>query len=796
MATVYFARDRKLTRPVAVKVLRPELTDLLGRERFLREIDIAASLQHPNILPVYDSGACNGLLFYVMPYVAGESLRDRLDREKQLSLEDALRICREVADALGYAHTRGIVHRDVKPANILLGEGHALVADFGIARAVGDADATQLTERGIAVGTPAYMSPEQASGGDVVDGRTDLYALGCVLYEMLTGEPPFSGPTTQAILARHRFDPVPPLRSVRPSVPIGVEAAILHTLEKVPADRFATATRFVEALAAPRAPSLWQHRRLAAVLVLAVLALTAVLGRVVWRGFKPHVETGDLSRIAVLYFDDASPDSSLRWLAQGLTEDLIDALSAVHGLTVTSRNGVRPFAGHPAAPDSIGRKLGVGLLVDAVVEPTGSAADSVRVSVRLVDASNAVLLERLTLARSLREPLGLRRDLTAEMEQLLRRRIGAQVRLRQERHAAGNDVAWEDVRRARELRSDATTLVDGGDLRGAAIRFSRADSLLQLAEFAAPNWSQPEIERADLSLMKALIARDASMRDTTLLGGGVTSLLLAGSAHINRALRRAPDDPRALALHGEIFLRLWGFGELNAKDSLISVAYRDLARATELDPDQARAWYTLSEVLKVRGSPEQSRLAAQKALEADVYAAQAPAVILRLLYSALDRGAAGEADSLCAVDRRYYPSDPNSLECPLTILGWFGRGMKQVDSGWALVRQLDTVSAVASGRLPRRLLVAAVLARSGLSDSARAVLSSTRALAPNQQAWDDLAVYEAYVRVLAGEHRRPMELLQRMVAEDPENRGWLARHPWFQPLKDDPAFRRLTHVDQ
>src|SRR5712691_9101040 len=202
MATVYLARDLRHGRPVAIKVLRPEIAATLGPERFLREIDTAARLTHPHILPLHDSGEAAGFLFYVMPYVEGESLRDRLSREKQLPLGDALQIAREVADALSYAHSHDVVHRDIKPENILFEAGHAVVTDFGIARAITAAGGETLTGTGIAVGTPAYMSPEQLAGGEHVDGRTDVYSLGCVLYEMLAGEPPFTGPTAQAIQAR------------------------------------------------------------------------------------------------------------------------------------------------------------------------------------------------------------------------------------------------------------------------------------------------------------------------------------------------------------------------------------------------------------------------------------------------------------------------------------------------------------------------------------------------------------------------------------------------------------------
>src|SRR6266487_3298230 len=254
MATVFLAEDLKHGRPVAIKVLHPELAAALGggAERFLREIAIAARLQHPHILPLYDSGAAGGLLFYVMPYVEGESLRDRLDREKQLSLEDAVRITTEVAGALAYAHSHGVVHRDIKPENILLSGGTAVVADFGIARALSVAgEAQPLTQTGTVVGTPAYMSPEQATGSAQIDGRSDQYSLACVLYEMLVGEPPFTGATPQAVMARHSLVSVSRPSIVRSTIPDGLEHAILRALAKVPADRYPTTALFAEELQRP-----------------------------------------------------------------------------------------------------------------------------------------------------------------------------------------------------------------------------------------------------------------------------------------------------------------------------------------------------------------------------------------------------------------------------------------------------------------------------------------------------------------------------------------------------------------
>ncbi|HLG05657.1 MAG TPA: serine/threonine-protein kinase, partial [Gemmatimonadales bacterium] len=238
MAVVYRATDLRQNRTVALKVLRPDLASLIGPERFLREIEISGKLNHPHILPLFDAGDADGLPYFVMPFIEGESLRDRLRRDGQLSVPEALQITREVADALSYAHGQAIIHRDIKPENIMLSSGHALVADFGIARAVTAAGGAQkLTGTGMAIGTVDYMSPEQATGSAQVDARSDLYSLACVLYEMLVGSPPFTAPTSQAVLARHLVDPVPPIRTVRPTVPVPVEAAILAALAKSKADR-------------------------------------------------------------------------------------------------------------------------------------------------------------------------------------------------------------------------------------------------------------------------------------------------------------------------------------------------------------------------------------------------------------------------------------------------------------------------------------------------------------------------------------------------------------------------------
>jgi tRNA A-37 threonylcarbamoyl transferase component Bud32/tetratricopeptide (TPR) repeat protein len=316
MATVYLATDVKHQRSVAVKVLRPELAAALGHERFLREIEIAAKLQHPHILPVYDSGEAAGLLFYVMPYVEGESLRDRLVRTGPLPPPEAARIAREVADALAYAHRQGIVHRDIKPANILLSQGHAMVADFGIARAVSASAASQgLTQAGMAVGTPSYMSPEQALGETNLDGRTDIYALGVVLYEMLAGNPPFEGTTPQAIIAQALSRKVPRLAND----PLALQPVIEHALAKEPKDRFATSEELSAALEGVTSGTGFRaaagRRRTQGLAVAAGLALVAVLGVLFWpRAFRAE---GDPRKSLIVFpFENRTGDPSREYLEE------------------------------------------------------------------------------------------------------------------------------------------------------------------------------------------------------------------------------------------------------------------------------------------------------------------------------------------------------------------------------------------------------------------------------------------------------------------------------------------------
>ena len=325
MATVYLAADQKHHRKVAVKVLHPELAAVLGAERFLHEIDIAARLDHPHILRLHDSGeAGGGFLFYVMPSVEGESLRDRLSRGKQLPLEDALQIARELADALAYAHRQNIVHRDIKPENIMLSGGHARVADFGIARATGSASATNLTQTGMSVGTPTYMSSEQAGGSSEVDGRSDLYSLACVLYEMLAGRPPFTGPTLELVRYQHLTVEAPPITNLRPAMPAPVAAALARGLAKTPADRYSPVGQFSEALrpivfapgpAATTAPRRSSRRvpmyvGMIAVALLAGLGIARLLSFGPWGTLVSKGKIANRERVILADFENCTADST------------------------------------------------------------------------------------------------------------------------------------------------------------------------------------------------------------------------------------------------------------------------------------------------------------------------------------------------------------------------------------------------------------------------------------------------------------------------------------------------------
>src|SRR3989441_8231637 len=392
MATVYLADEKKHGRKVAIKVLRPEITAALGTTRFLREIGIAAQLAHPHIVPLIDSGEAAGMLYYVQPHVPGGSLRERLLERRPLSVKDALRIAQEVGAGLDFAHRQGFVHRDVKPENILFADGHAVLADFGVARACCDPDADTTragelaTEVGLAVGTPEYMSPEQASGEPNLGSASDVYSLACVVYEMLVGEPPFTGAGARAVMAKHVTESPRPVRGFRPEVPAWGERALEQARKKDPEQRFEGGAEFVAALMAPDS---------------AAIARTPASTR----------------SIAVLPFVNASPEVENEYLSDGITDELIDALAKIAGLRVSSRTSVFALKGKSLDVRAVGALLGSSVVLEGTVRKAG---DRLRITAQLTSTDDGRLLWSQRYDRQLVDVFAIQDEIAATIVNTLR----------------------------------------------------------------------------------------------------------------------------------------------------------------------------------------------------------------------------------------------------------------------------------------------------------------------------------------------------------------------------------------
>ncbi|MFL5576630.1 MAG: protein kinase domain-containing protein [Gemmatimonadaceae bacterium] len=814
MATVFLARDGRHDRHVAVKVLHPELAAVVGPGRFRREIQIVTSLSHPHVLPLYDSGEADGQLYYVMPFVEGESLRARLDREHQLPIDEALRVVCEVASALDHAHRRGVVHRDIKPENILLEDGHAVVADFGIARALSDGSAAApLTQTGIALGTPLYMSPEQSFADKAVDGRSDQYSLACVLYEMLVGQPPFVGPNAQAIMARHSLEAVPSLQVVRASVPDDVEDVIVRALSKSPADRFATVAQFADALracgthstSARRVERRLTRRRVAprggprwrvSALLAAILPLLAG-GWAAWRfwlypaGAAPSYAAGALDprRVAVLYFDDVSGGGRFGYVADGLTEALIDQLEQVRALDVVSRNGVVPFRGADAAPDSVARVLGVGTIVKGSVEEVG---DRLRVSVRLIDGNSGVDLKRKRIEQPEANVLAARDSVAQEVADFLRQRVGEEVRLRNRTAGTRDAVAWELLQRAERLQRDGESAAHGDDTTAALARFAGADSLLAQAEARDPRWPDPITMRGAIDVSRVR-ARPEPLAARPWIEQGL--------GHAARALALGPKDADALELRGTLRYLRWALALAPSQrdaDALLRGAEEDLKAATALDPSKATAYSVLSQVYDQKDDMVEAKLAAQRAYEEDAYLTGADRVVWRLFATSYDLEQFADAAHWCEEGQRRFPTNPRFVRCRLWLFTTNAR-TPDVPEAWREVDALKKVTPPKEWPYSERealILVGATLARAGQPDSARRVLERARAGA-DVDPQRELLTFEAFARTLLGtEHDRAeaFRLLRTYVAANPAHRAGFAESQswWWKSLRDDPRYTDLV----
>jgi serine/threonine protein kinase/tetratricopeptide (TPR) repeat protein len=557
MAVVFLAQDLRHDRKVALKVLRPDISAAIGADRFLREIKLAAGLTHPHILPVYDSGEAGGLLFYVMPNMEGRSLRERIERERQLPLEDALAITREVASALDYAHRHHVVHRDIKPENILLHEGSAMVADFGIGKALSGNGS--LTQTGMVVGTPTYMSPEQASGDTDVDGRSDLYSLGCVLYEMLTGEPPFSGATPQAIIAKRFVSPIPKVRVSR-DVPEVVDDVVSRALARTPVDRYTTAALFLEAL---------RHAS----------SGPGVSGRTtVATTPKPSPVA---KAIAVLPLANMSADPENEYFSDGMTEEIINALAKVPGMQVASRTSSFAFKGKEVDIRQIGEKLGVTSVLEGSVRKVGNR---VRITAQLINVENGYHLWSETYDRQLEDVFAIQDDISRAIVEALKLRLGSDAS--QLVAPTKNIEAYTLYLKGRFFYNKFT----GGGLRKGLDFFQQ--SLLQDPGYArsyagiadcwtqlADDWVVPDdaYPRAKAAASRAL-EQDPELVEAITSLGKVLSWYEWEFAGAERQLRRA------VALNANYAEAHWALGSVLPTVGLLGEAVEELRKALTLDP--------------------------------------------------------------------------------------------------------------------------------------------------------------------------------------------------------------------
>jgi serine/threonine protein kinase/tetratricopeptide (TPR) repeat protein len=740
MATVYLAEDLRHERKVAVKVLRPELGATLGAERFLHEIKLTARLNHPHILPVHDSGEADGFLFYVMPYVEGETLRQRLDRERQLPLDDAVRIAREVADALSFAHGLGVVHRDIKPENILLEAGHAVVADFGIARALTVAGGERLTETGMTVGTPAYMSPEQGFGEEGLDARTDIYALGCVLYEMLAGDVPFPGATGQAILARKAVEPVPSLRVVRDTVPLAVEGAVTKALAKVAADRFATAQEFADELTRASTAELAARdlrpvsRARSGRTVAGVTGVVLVAAAAWWlttRAAGPTYES-----LAVLPLATFTQDPEQEYLVAGVHDALISELGQT-GLAVIGRATMIQYQNTEKQIREIASELNV----DAVVE--GSvfwAGDSVRIDARLVDGATQDRVWSGSYEGDPRDVLDLYRGFARAIADKIRLTLTPQAEAYlASAHPVDPETYEAYLRGMSYVDKETPAAIDTGltYLRDAVER-NPADALAYagLAEgyatlghsFAATSDAWP-------------LARAAALRAMTL----------------DSTLAQAHAALAMFKLYSE-----WDWAG----------AEQEFVRANELNPSLPMNHYHYAWYLRLLGRVDEAIAEHKRAQELDPLDLRHTAWLGGLYWIA------GDYEKAIAEVQKSLEVDPDYTRS-LLVLGSVYADMGRYDEAIAAHERLFALTPLGAWPLGRTYALA------GREDEARAIAAQSEAAPPTPIGAFGLAV----LYTALGENDAAFRWLnyEHPFAWVP----WVNSFPWFDPLRDDPRYQDL-----
>ena len=669
MATVYLAEDGRHKRKVAVKVMRPELAATLGADRFLREVQIAAQLNHPNILTMHDSGEVDGLLYYVMPYIEGETLKDRLAREGALAPDEALRLAREIAEALAYAHKRGIVHRDIKPANILLNEGHALVADFGIARALEEGEGGSLTKTGLAIGTPQYMAPEQATGEKDVDGRADVYATGAILYEMLAGEPPFTGQNARAILTKSLTEKPRPITQVRAGLTPAVDTLVQKALAKAADDRYTSATDFVAALDASRMqssasvpaitpPNATQvmprptasdggrsMRRvgIALVVLLAIGAWLALRGR----GKAPAAMPSGANRLAVLPFENQGAPAD-DYFADGIADEVRGKLANVKGISVIASASAKQYKGSAKPPKEIARELGADYLLTGKVRYAGSGAERrVQVVPELIDAHSGDVKWQQNFDANLTDVFKVQSEIAGRVVGALGVALGGTEEAELARRPTDNVDAYQLYLKGRSLvNTDPASLRESVGFLEQAVtldaNFTEAWALLSMQMsrlYSNGNRDPASAQRAKEAMERAVAlspdgarTRLAKARYLFLVGGDANG----ARVEMDRALRTSPNDAEVLAYAGAIDLDAGNLG----------TSLSNLERARTSDPRSYSTLYALMQVYTFLGRQEDAVAAGTAAV------ALAPGNMQPVEYLAMVHLSAGDTSGAREVIRQ------------------------------------------------------------------------------------------------------------------------------------------------
>jgi serine/threonine-protein kinase len=727
-------------------------------------------------------------------------------REKQLPIPAALRIVHDVIDATAYAHKRGIVHRDIKPENVLLAsDGGVYVLDFGIARAIVESGMDRLTSTGIGVGTPAYMSPEQALGDRTLDARSDVYSIGCVLYEMIAGIPPFVGPTAQVIISRRFAANAPPLSEVRQDVPDWIEATVARALARAPADRWENVNEFSDALDAGAAgigvatlarnrAQQKKARRYSTIAIAALVAVAVMAGSwKIWSRRSAEAQgsnapTLDPKRVAVLYFRDLSPTHQLGYLADGLTESVIDQLQNVQTLDVISKNGVQQIRQTKLDTDSAARILKAGTLVEGTVEPVGNA---LRVAVSLTDGNTGDELQSASFEVPSSNALAARDELVRKVSDLLRKRVGEQIRLQELKAGTQNPEAWALAQRAQKAMNDADAFTSAGDTTTASSRLRAADSLLSLSESRDRRWIQPVIMHGNVAFRRSRVASNPADMATWVDKG-----IKSADAAI------ALDSMSAAALELRGTLRYWRWlNDLipDPKESAttLRLAEADLQKSTTISPHVASAWSVLSSLLTNKPEPDPigASLAARRAYEEDAYLSAAPDILWRLYSTAYDNEKPIEAAHWCDEGQRRFPSKPRFVQCQLWLLTLPGAKTSPT-AAWRLIPALRKVTPEKDWAFASReaaMLVAAGLARAGLADSARHVLLRSRGN-PQIDPSRDLLIDEAVGRVILGDKNEALDLLKQYLVANPDHRVGMANTQswWWRDIKNDPRYKQMV----